>query len=446
MNYQNVLSGRLAIEYLPISQLRPDPRNARLHKPPQIAAIARSIRTFGFNVPLLIDGEQRVIAGHGRLEAAKKNELSEVPVIRIEHLTEAQQTAYMIADNRLTDLSRWDEQILGETLRDLSLAELDFELDAIGFSVGEIDLRIENVSDSPSSSEDDQLPELAAEPVTLLGDLWHLGSHRLLCGDALQASAWERLMQGQLAALGFTDPPFNVPVHGFVSGLGSVRHREFAMASGEMDRDEFTTFLETVFRNMARHSAKASIHFVAMDWRHSAELLAAGETVFSELKNICVWAKGSGGMGSLYRSQHEFFFVWKNGRGRHRNNVELGRHGRSRTNVWNYPSAASFRYAEGTDLLAVHPTCKPVALVADAILDVSQRGDVVVDPFLGSGTTIIAAERVGRIGYGMELDPIYCDAIVRRFEALTGQEATLEDGRPFASVSIERLHSTGEAA
>jgi DNA modification methylase len=183
-----------------------------------------------------------------------------------------------------------------------------------------------------------------------------------------------------------------------------------------------------------------------MDWRHSAELLAAGEAAFSELKNICVWSKGSGGMGSLYRSQHEFFFVWKSGRGRHRNNVELGRHGRNRTNVWNYPSAAAFRHAEGTDLLAVHPTCKPVALVADAILDVSQRGDIVVDPFLGSGTTIIAAERVGRIGYGMELDPIYCDAIVRRFEALTGQEATLEDGRSFAAVSSERLASAGEAA
>lgn len=446
MNFPKALGGRLAIEYLPIEQLRPDPRNARLHKPPQIAAIARSMRTFGFNVPLLVDGEGTIIAGHGRMEAAKKNGLSEVPVIRIEHLTEAQRIAYMIADNRLTDLSQWDEQVLGETLRDLSLAELDFELDAIGFSVGEIDLRIENVSDSQSSSEDDQLPELTAEPVTRLGDLWHLGPHRLLHGDALQATSWERLMQGQLAAVGFTDPPFNVPVDGFVSGLGSVRHREFAMASGEMDRDEFTSFLEASLRNMARHSAKASIHFVAMDWRHSAELLAAGEAVFSELKNICVWAKGSGGMGSLYRSQHEFFFVWKNGRGRHRNNVELGRHGRSRTNVWNYPSAAAFRHSEGTDLLALHPTCKPVALVADAILDVSQRGDIVIDPFLGSGTTIIAAERVGRIGYGMELDPIYCDAIVRRFEALTGQEATLEDGKSFAAVASERLTSVGEAA
>jgi hypothetical protein len=245
MNFPNLPSGRLAIEYLPIAQLQPDPRNARLHKPPQIAAIARSMRTFGFNVPLLIDGEGRIIAGHGRMEAAKKNGLVEVPVIRIEHLSEAQRTAYMIADNRLTDLSRWDEQVLGETLRDLSLAELDFELDAIGFSVGEIDLRIESVSDSPISTDDDKLPELTGEPVTLPGDLWYLGTHRLLCGDALQANAWERLMQGQLAAVGFTDPPYNVPVDGFVSGLGSVRHREFAMAAGEMDRDEFVSFLET---------------------------------------------------------------------------------------------------------------------------------------------------------------------------------------------------------
>lgn len=437
---------KLALTYLTTSSLNEDPRNARAHGKHQIAALARSIEAFGFNVPILIDANNTVIAGHGRLAAAKMLGLGEVPTLSLEHLTDQQKRAYMIADNRLTDLSRWDDKLLGETLRDLSLADLDFDLDAIGFSVGEIDLRIESLSDSEQDATEDELPPLQADAVTKPGDCWKLGPHRLLCGDALHEGSWQKLMDGKLAAAGFTDPPYNVKIDGFVSGLGKHRHREFAQGAGEMDRDQFTAFLETALRLMAKHSERASIHFVAMDWRHSSELLAAGEAVFSELKNICVWSKQAPGMGSLYRSQHEFFFVWKNGRGRHRNNIELGRYGRARSNIWSYPSAAAFRHSEGADLLAIHPTCKPSSLVADAILDVTKRGDVVVDPFLGSGTTIIAAERVGRLCYGMELDPIYCDAIARRFEALTGQQAIHEDGRTFDEISAERLSNMGEGA
>lgn len=437
---------KLTIEYRATSSLIADERNPRNHSKSHIAALARAIRTFGFNVPLLIDGTGSVIAGHGRLAAAKKLNLSEVPTILLDHLSAEQRRAFMIADNRLTDLSNWDEQILGETLRDLSLADLNFELDAIGFSVGEIDLRIETLSDPAQNGAEDELPELQAQAVTHTGDLWKLGPHRLLCGDALDEESWKKLMDDKLAAAGFTDPPYNVKINGFVSGLGKHRHREFEQGAGEMDRDQFTAFLETGLRQMERHSEKASIHFVAMDWRHSPELLAAGESVFTELKNICVWSKQAPGMGSLYRSQHEFFFVWKNGRGRHQNNVELGKNGRARSNIWSYPSAAAFRHSEGTDLLAIHPTCKPVALVADAILDVSKRGEIVIDPFLGSGTTIIAAERVGRICFGLELDPIYCDAIIRRFEALTGQQAIHEDGGAFGEISAERLSNLGEAA
>lgn len=437
---------RLELEYVPTSSLLPDPRNARLHKPPQIAAIARSMRTFGFNVPLLIDAAGQIIAGHGRLEAAKKNGLVEVPVIRVDHLSEAQRIAYMIADNRLTDLSQWDEQVLGETLRDLSIAHLDFELDAIGFSVGEIDFRIVNLEQSAEGDHADCPVELNSSAISLPGDLWQLGPHRILCGNALGPEAWDALMDGQLAAVGFADPPFNVNVNGHVSGLGKVQHREFAMASGEMDRDEFIEFLERSFQLMARHSSQGSIHFTAMDWRHVSEMVAAGEAAFTELKNLCVWVKPAGGMGSLYRSQHELFFVWKSGRGRHQNNVELGRNGRTRTNVWSYESAAAFRYSEGGDLLAGHPTCKPVALVADAILDVSKRGDIVIDPFMGSGTTMIAAERVGRIAYGMEIDPIYVDGIIRRFEKLTGQDAVHQDGRTFAEITLARQASIGPEA
>ena len=405
------------------------------------------MRTFGFNVPLLIDAEGRIIAGHGRLEAAKKNGLVEVPVIRVDHLSEAQRIAYMIADNRLTDLSHFDDRLLGQMLRDLSVAGLEFDLDAIGFSVGEIDFHIEALGQTaPEEDPADGPVELASRAVSIAGDLWQLGPHRLQCGSALDPHAWDDLMAGQLAAVGFTDPPFNVKINGHVSGLGEVQHREFAMASGEMGRDEFVDFLESSFRLMARHSAPASIHFTAIDWRHVPEMVAAGEAAFTELKNICVWSKPSGGMGALYRSQHELFFVWKSGRGRHRNNIELGRNGRSRTNVWSYPAAAGFRHSEGGDLLADHPTCKPVALVADAVLDVSKRGEIVIDPFMGSGTTIIAAERVGRVAYGMELDPLYVDGIIRRFEKLTGQDAVHQDGRSFAEITVAREPSIGAAA
>lgn len=437
---------QLALVYVPTSSLAADPSNPRAHKPPQVAAIARSIKTFGFNVPILIDGAGTVVAGHGRLAAANKLGLTEVPTIMVEHLSENQRKAYMIADNRLTDLSRWDDQLLGEILRDLSVASLDFELDTIGFSVGEIDFRIEAVEQQPADDPADGPVELAETPVSADGDLWHCGPHRLLCGNALNAALWDQLMAGKLAAMGFTDQPFNVKIHGHVSGLGKVRHREFAMASGEMARDEFIAFLEASFRLMANHSVPASIHFAAMDWKHSPEMIAAGEAAFTELKNICVWQKPSGGMGALYRSQHEFFFVWKNGRGKHRNNVELGRNGRNRSNIWEYPSAAGFRHSEGGDLLATHPTCKPVALVADAILDVSKRGEIVIDPFMGSSTTMVAAERVGRIAYGMELDPLYVDAGLRRFEKLTGQEAMHKDGRSFTEVAAERAPRIGEAA
>ena len=436
----------LAVLYRPIECIQPDASNPRIHKPPQIAGIARAIKTFGFNVPILIDGAGTVIAGHGRLAAAIKLGLAEVPTIMVEHLSDAQRKAYMIADNRLTDLSGWDNKLLGEILRDLSVADLDFELDAIGFSVGEIDFHIEALADAPPNDPADAPIELSAIPISREGDLWHLDKHRLLCGDALDPGAWDKLMAGQSASMGFTDPPWNVRVNGHISGLGKVRHREFAMASGEMDRDEFIGFLKAAFGLMAKHSLPASIHFTAIDWKHVPEMITAGEAAFTELKNICVWQKPSGGMGALYRSQHELFFVWKSGRGRHRNNIELGRNGRSRTNIWSYPSAAGFRHSEGGDLLATHPTCKPVALVADAILDVSKRGEIVVDPFIGSGTTIIAAERVGRIAYGIEVDPLYVDAAIRRFEKLTGQEVLHDDGRTFSKVAAQRAVDVGEAA
>ena len=263
----------------------------------------------------------------------------------------------------------------------------------------------------------------AGPPLSRLGDLWILGRHRVLCGSALDRHAFATLFGDERAAMVFTDPPYNVPIDGHASGLGAVHHRPFPMASGEMDSTQFTNFLKQAFDNLAAFTIDGSIHFVCMDWRHIEELTAAGRGVYGELKNLCVWVKDNAGMGSLYRSRHELVFVFKHGRGGHRNNVQLGRFGRNRSNVWTYPGANSFvRSGEG-NLSALHPTVKPVAMIADAILDCSARGDIVLDGFLGSGTTVIAAERTGRRCYGLELDPGYVDTIIRRSQTLTGGSA-----------------------
>ncbi len=408
----------------------------------QIRQIARSIGTFGFNVPVLIDRNGKVVAGHGRIRAAEQLGLTELPTISLDHLTEAQVRAFMIADNRLTENAVWDERLLAEQFRDLALMDLDFSLEVTGFEMGEIDMRIETLESGADRGDDDadEIPEATDLPsVSRSGDLWLLRNHRILCGSAMEESGFVTLMGKTKAAAVFTDPPYNVPIAGNVSGLGAVQHREFAMASGEMNEAEYTGFLLRSFSMLARYSAKGSIHFVCMDWRHVGEVLAAGRQAYSELKNICVWSKDNAGMGSFYRSQHEFVFVFKSGEDRHRNNVQLGQFGRNRSNVWRYPGANSFsRGGQEGNLLALHPTVKPVALVADAILDCSSRGDLVLDAFLGSGTTIIAAERSGRRCYGLEIDPIYVDTIVRRWEAFTGLKAQNGvTGKSFCEVEKE---------
>jgi DNA modification methylase len=291
--------------------------------------------------------------------------------------------------------------------------------------------------------------------VTRPGDLWLLGAHRVLCGSALEAASYATLIaagdgggEAERAAMAFADPPYNVRIAGHVCGLGAIRHREFAMAAGEMDAAEFTAFLRAALGLMARHSRDGALHFVCMDWRHIPELQAARDAVYTETKNVCVWAKDNAGMGSLYRSQHELVFVFKAGHVPHRNNVELGRHGRHRSNLWSYPGANSFegRSEEGGPLLALHPTVKPVPMVADAMLDCTARGDLVLDPFLGSGTTLVAAERVGRRCRALELDPLYVDTAVRRWQALTGGAARhAESGRAFDQMAAERATAPAAA-
>jgi DNA modification methylase len=437
---------RLAVTYRPIAELKLDPRNPRCHAPKQIRQIAQSLTAFGFLVPVLVDRDLKLIAGHGRILACRQLGWNEVPTICLDHLSDAQAKAFMIADNRLTENSVWNDRLLAEQLQELAVLDLDFSLEVTGFEMGEIDLRIEGLEVAAEGAPDpaDTLPPTGPQ-VSRAGDLWLLGSHRVFCGSALDDRSYEMLMKGETAAMVFTDPPYNLGIEGNVSGLGAVQHREFAMASGEMTESEFTAFLTRACRQLARHSADGSIHFVCMDWRHLTELLAAGHEAYDELKNLCIWAKDNGGMGSLYRSQHEMIFVFKHGHRAHRNNVQLGRYGRNRTNVWHYPCASSFsKSGEEGNLLALHPTVKPAALVADAIMDVSARGDIVLDSFLGSGTTIIAAERIGRRCYGMELDPLYVDVAVRRWQAFTRHNARhAVSGKTFneAAQEVEAGHA-----
>lgn len=426
MNPSSPGAQRLEVVTLPISTLHLDPKNPRIHSKRQIRQIAKSIQTFGFNVPILVDAQMKVIAGHGRVLACRELGWTEVPTLSLDHLSPAQAQAFLIADNRLAENAMWDDQLLAQNLKELSLLDLDFSLDVIGFDMGEIDLRIESLESASEPDKADVVPP-AGPAVTQDGDLWLLGPHRVICADSRVAASYDTVMAGHLASVVFEDPPYNVPIAGHVTtqrggGAGPV-HREFAMATGEMTPTEFIAFLKTVFTLAAQHSKPGSIHFQCMDWRHVAEITAAGQGVY-ELKNICVWSKNVGGMGSLYRSRHELIFVFKNGNAAHINNVELGRHGRYRTNVWNYASIASSRKStdEG-DLLAMHPTVKPVRLVADALLDVSHRGDIVLDGFLGSGSTLIAAQRVGRICHGIEIDPLYVDTAIRRWQADAGGDA-----------------------
>jgi DNA modification methylase len=437
----------LSIEYLPISSLRLDPQNPRLHNTKQIRQLANSIRTFGFNAPVLVDAQLRVIAGHGRVLACKLLEITQIPVIRLEHLSENQIRAFMIADNRLTENSEWDKRLLGAQFKILSEAEIDFRLEATGFAMNEIDMFVEGLAPASRSKDDpaDVIPDSGTKPqVTRARDLWVLDRHRVYCGDGTNESAYSELMRDRRADMVFTDPPYNDSIDNYVAGFGKVHHAKFTGASGETGESELTNVLTNAMTQLARKSIDGALHFICMDWRHSGELLTAARSAYTEFKNVCVWVKDNAEPGSLYRSQHELVFVFKSGKKPHRNNIQLGQYGRYRTNVWSYPGVNSLARstAEG-NLSRLQSTITPVELVADAILDCSARGGVVLDAFLGSGTTVIAAERTGRVCYGIELDPCYVDTIVRRWQMFTGQSAVQEStGRTFNEMEEEN-HGRG---
>jgi DNA modification methylase len=408
----------LKVHLMESSALKPYGHNARKHSKRHVRQIAEAIKEFGWTNPILVDRDGAVIAGHGRLRAAEQLGIDRVPTICIEDMTEVQKRAYRLADNRRAELGDWDPEVLAVELQGLHELEPDFALTSTGFEMGEIDGLIGELNDEVGEQAD-RLPttDVTVSPIARRGDLWHLGRHRVLCADATESKSFEKLMTGEQAQMIFADPPYNLRIDQ-ISGLGASKHSEFAMASGEMSEAEFTAFLQKALSLMAANSVDGAIHFICMDWRHLFELLSAARSVYSEYKNLCVWVKRNGGMGSLYRSRHELVAVFKKGSAPHINNVELGRHGRYRSNVWVYGGMNSFG-AERAETLAMHPTVKPIALVEDAILDCSDRGGLILDTFVGSGTTLLAAERVGRRCFGLELEPRYVDLTLHRFLALT---------------------------
>ncbi|AHB47832.1 DNA methylase N-4 [Hyphomicrobium nitrativorans NL23] len=427
------------IEMVPVERLRPYANNARTHSKKQVSQIAESIRRFGFTNPVLVSDSGEIVAGHGRVRAAKQIGMTVVPTVRLSHLTAEERRAYVLADNKLALNAGWDADLLAEEIQ--ALIDIDFDVELTGFSLAEIDLVLDEARElsTQEGGPEDELPVPPVHPVSRAGDIWHLGRHRLVCGDARDPNALAMLMADEQADLMFTDPPYNVAIDGNVCGLGRVKHREFAFATGEMSSDEFTAFLRQTLGSAANACRDGAIAFVCMDWRHMGELLQAGKAAFTELKNLCVWNKTNGGMGTFYRSKHELIFVFKVGTAPHTNSFGLGETGRYRTNVWDYPGISSIG-ASRSEELAMHPTVKPVALVADAIRDCSRRGEVVLDIFGGSGSTLVASEITGRCARLIEYDPGYCDVIIARWERLTGQRAVHACSKQsFEDVSAERL-------
>ncbi|MEO0870795.1 MAG: DNA methyltransferase [Pseudomonadota bacterium] len=403
--------------------LKPSQRNARTHTKKQLRQIAQSIERFGFTNPVLVDESNHILAGHGRVAAATMLGMAQVPTLCLGDLSPAERKAYMLADNKIALNAGWGQELLANELKEL--IDLDFDVELTGFSLAEIDLTLDAASDADVAGTDepeDKVPALPDRAITKTGDLWKLGNHMLLCGDAQSPDDFATLMGDSTADLVFTDPPYNVKIDGNVCGKGEIKHREFAFASGEMSEDEFAQFLEMTLGNTARVMRNGANAFVCMDWRHMGELQIAGSRVFTELKNLIVWNKTNGGMGTFYRFKHELIFAFKHGTAEHTNSFGLGDTGRYRTNVWDCAGISSIG-SDRAEELAMHPTVKPVALVADAIRDCSRRGEIVLDCFGGSGSTRIAAENTGRHARLIEYDPLYCDTIIRRWQQYTGKQA-----------------------
>lgn len=423
----------------PITSLKSHLGNARTHSDDQLTVLAGSLREFGFVNPVLVDASNTIIAGHGRVEAARRIGLKEVPTLRIESLSEAQIRAYRIADNRIAELAGWDKEILAIELQNLIDVEVGFSIEVTGFSSVEVDALIAGDSDSEKGGPDpdDDVPDIAAFAISQVGDLWIMGKHRLLCGSALEPSCYEKLLEGRSADLVCQDPPWNLSMKS-ISGSGKTQHRPFVMGTGEMSDDEFCAFLNKELQCNFDHARNGAVFQVFIDWRSVDKVISAGRAAGLELINICVWSKGHGTFGSPWRSAHELVVCFRKPGAAIKDRVRMGHHGRIRSNVWQVPGMGSFGKGRN-EALESHPTSKPVKLLTEAIRDVTDRGDLVVDTFSGSGSCLIACEVTGRVFAGTELDPLYADTIVRRWQKHTGIDAVLSgDGRSFTEVEAAR--------
>lgn len=431
----------LFVQYVPVSDIHGYDKNAKTHPENQLQQIAQSIRKFGFNNPVLISDDGEIIAGHGRFAAAKMMGLEKIPVIRLTHLSEAQKKAYRLADNKIAENGGWNVELLKLELTDLEVSCDGVEITDTGFTTLEIDglfaEKPEKATDTKKADEKTNAVPFVPddEIVTQPGDIWQIGPHRVICGDSLLEATYSKLMGDSLADLVLTDAPYNVSAAS-IGNSGKYKHQSFAMAAGEMTETEFTTFLTTVMQNCSKYSTPKALGYYWMDWRHSWEILSAGRTVYPLFVNLCVWSKTSGGMGRLYRSQHELCFIF--GKDKHYlDNVELGKHGRYRTNVWNYAGVNSFGAHKGDQ--KYHPTTKAIEMITEIVLDVTPRGGSVLDAFLGSGTTLLAAEKSKRICFGIEYEPKYVDTAIRRYRELFGVDAVrMSDGNRYSALLSEK--------
>jgi len=419
---------------VPIGSLRENPDNAKEHSPKQVRQIAASMNRFGFISPIIVDEGHMIVAGHGRYLAAKLLKLRQVPIVQAKFLTPEDRAAYALADNKLAELSPWKDDVLSKELN--KLVAKDYDLGVTGFSLGDLDFSIpgEEVADEPESVE---LPDPGARAVSRLGDLWLAGVHRLYNGDSRFAESFEVALGGEHARLVCSDPPYGVKVRHNVSTKANAR--EFLMMSGEQTTPELIAFFRAAFRNCVRFSHGGSIHYHCIDWRNIRHMLDAADGVYDEFKQLIVWVKKAGSLGAFYRSRHELICVFKAGRGKHINNFGMGETGRYRTNVVEYAGCNTFSKTRARDL-ADHVSVKPTAMIAEFILDCSNPGDVVLDPFCGSGTLLLSAAKTNRRGVGIELDPIYVDTALRRLRDATGLIPVLAgDGRTFDEIAAERL-------
>ncbi|MBA4307742.1 MAG: DNA methylase N-4 [Sphingopyxis sp.] len=434
---RNLVVNNLTLTYRSPGQIKPRHKQWRPHTPEQIGLIEKSLREHGCVEPVLIDSEDRVVCGQAVVIAAQNIGLNSIPVICVDHLSDEQLRAYAIKANRIADIAGYDEALLALELNEINeLLGGDLDFADFGFEPAELD-RILGLTDIERDELLDVVPDILPEQaVSKPGDLWLIGDHRLYCGDALINDSYVILLDGQLAQLVLSDLPYNLPAK-TISGNGKFQHRDFLQAAGELSPDQFTRWLTKGLRLMRAHSVDGSLHMLFMGRQFLLELLRAGKIVYDDLKDIVTWVKKSGGQGPLYRSQTEFIVIYKSGKGKYINNVKLGKYGRNRTNAWFY-DGMNTPSAERDELLASHPTCKPVELLADAILDTSTKGSIVLDPFAGSGSLILAAHKVQRRAYAMELDPLYVDVSLRRIYNTLGIDAVrASDGASFADLDAQ---------